>query len=430
MKNILAIRREDKNIWERRVPLIPEHIKEIIEKNDIKVIVQPFPKRAFSDDEYLESGAELNEDLSKSKIIFGVKEIPIDLIEKNKVYIFFSHTIKGQDYNMPLLKKNIDSNSTLIDYECIMDENGKRLVFFGKYAGLAGMIDGIHAMGRRYKANGFDTPFQNIKQAYEYTDLDEAKSEIQKVSEQIKTDGLPKEICPFVVGFSGYGNVSKGAQEVFDLLPHKEISPEELLSLSDADDKVIYKVVFKEKDMFERIDGNKFELQDYFDNPEKYKSRFENYLDKLSVLVNAIYWHDKCPRLVTKEYVKNRTSEKLQLIVDITCDINGSIEFTEKATMPDNPTYVYNPDEDRIIDGYEGKGIADLAIDNLPAELPKNSSREFSNSLKSFVPGIEKADYNTSLEQSNLPDEIKRAVIVYNGRLTDNFKYLEKFINE
>lgn len=430
MKNILAIRREDKNIWERRVPLIPEHIKEIIEKNDIKVIVQPFPKRAFSDDEYLESGAELNEDLSKSKIIFGVKEIPIDLIEKNKVYIFFSHTIKGQDYNMPLLKKNIDSNSTLIDYECIMDENGKRLVFFGKYAGLAGMIDGIHAMGRRYKANGFDTPFQNIKQAYEYTDLDEAKSEIQKVSEQIKTDGLPKEICPFVVGFSGYGNVSKGAQEVFDLLPHKEISPEELLSLSDADDKVIYKVVFKEKDMFERIDGNKFELQDYFDNPEKYKSRFENYLDKLSVLVNAIYWHDKCPRLVTKEYVKNRTSEKLQLIVDITCDINGSIEFTEKATMPDNPTYVYNPDEDRIIDGYEGKGIADLAIDNLPAELPKNSSREFSNSLKSFVPGIEKADYNTSLEQSNLPDEIKRAVIVYDGRLTDNFKYLEKFINE
>lgn len=430
MKNILAIRREDKNIWERRVPLIPEHIKEIIEKNDIKVIVQPFPKRAFSDDEYLESGAELNEDLSKSKIIFGVKEIPIDLIEKNKVYIFFSHTIKGQDYNMPLLKKIIDSNSTLIDYECIMDENGKRLVFFGKYAGLAGMIDGILAMGRRYKANGFDTPFQNIKQAYEYTDLDEAKSEIQKVSEQIKTDGIPKESCPFVVGFSGYGNVSKGAQEVFDLLPHKEISPEELLSLSDADDKVIYKVVFKEKDMFERIDGNKFELQDYFDNPEKYKSRFENYLDKLSVLVNAIYWHDKCPRLVTKEYVKNRTSEKLQLIVDITCDINGSIEFTEKATMPDNPTYVYNPDEDRIIDGYEGKGIADLAIDNLPAELPKNSSREFSNSLKSFVPGIEKADYNTSLEQSNLPDEIKRAVIVYNGRLTDNFKYLEKFINE
>lgn len=430
MKKTIAIRREDKNIWEKRVPLIPEHLKEIIENHDIEVIVQPFERRAFKDAEFAEAKAVLNEDLSKSKIVFGVKEIPIELIENDKVYIFFSHTIKGQAYNMPLLQKIIDSESTLIDYECILDDKGRRLVFFGKFAGLAGMIDGIHAMGRRYKALGFDTPFQAIEQAYNYSDLDEAKAEIKNVGEKIKTNGLPKEICPFVIGVSGYGNVSKGVQEILDLLPHKEISPDELLNLSGAENNFVYKVVFKEEHMFARKDESEFDLHDYFNNPENYQSSFEKYLDKINVLVNAIFWHDKCPRLVTKHYVKERKSEKLQLVVDITCDINGSIEFTEKATEPDNPTYVYNPDEDKIIDGYEGKGVADLAIDNLPAELPKNSSREFSESLKPFVPAIVNADYNSSLEESNLPNEIKRAVIVYHGELTENYMYLKEFLND
>ncbi len=430
MPRTIAIRREDKNIWEKRVPLIPEHLKEIIKENNIEVIVQPFERRAFKDEEFADANTILSEDLSKSKIVFGVKEIPINLIENDKVYIFFSHTIKGQAYNMPLLKKIIDSKSTLIDYECILDNTGKRLVFFGKFAGLAGMIDGVHAMGKRYNALGFETPFQTVEQAYNYFDLDEAKNAITSVGEKIKADGLPKEICPFVVGISGYGNVSKGSQEILDLLPHKEITPDELLNLSGAENKTIYKVVFKEQHMFARKDGTEFNLKDYFNHPEKYLSKFDIYSDKLSVLVNAIFWHDKCPRLVTKDYVKNRTSEKLQLVVDITCDINGSIEFTEKATEPDNPTYVYNPDMDKIIDGYEGKGVADLAIDNLPAELPKNSSKEFSKSLKPFVPAIANADYNSSLERSNLPEEIKQAVIVYNGELTEKYKYLKEFLND
>lgn len=430
MKKTIAIRREDKNIWEKRVPLIPEHVKEIIEKNNIDVIVQPFERRAFNDEEFLNAKAIIKEDLSESDIVFGVKEIPIELIDEGKVYVFFSHTIKGQEYNMPLLKKIIDSKSTLIDYESIMDDKGRRLVFFGKFAGLAGMIDGIHAMGKRYKALGFDTPFQSIKQAYQYSDLEEAKLEIKKVGEMIKSSGLPKEICPFVVGISGYGNVSKGSQEILDILPHKKIMPKELSNLSGDDNKSIYKVVFKEEHMFARKDGSEFDLKDYFNHPEKYNSKFDVYLDKLSVLVNAIFWHDKCPRLVTKDYVKNRVSKKLQLVVDITCDINGSIEFTEKATEPDNPTYVYNPELDSIIDGYEGEGIADLAIDNLPAELPKNSSREFSESLKPFVPEIANADYNSSLESSNLPEEIKQAVIVYNGELTEKYKYLKEFLDD
>lgn len=430
MPRTIAIRREDKNIWEKRAPLIPEHLKEIIKENNIEVIVQPFERRAFKDEEFADANTILSEDLSKSKIVFGVKEIPINLIENDKVYIFFSHTIKGQAYNMPLLKKIIDSKSTLIDYECILDNTGKRLVFFGKFAGLAGMIDGVHAMGKRYNALGFETPFQTVEQAYNYFDLDEAKNAITSVGEKIRADGLPKEICPFVVGISGYGNVSKGSQEILDLLPHKEITPDELLNLSGAENKTIYKVVFKEQHMFARKDGTEFILKDYFNHPEKYLSKFDIYSDKVSVLVNAIFWHDKCPRLVTKDYVKNRSSEKLQLVVDITCDINGSIEFTEKATEPDNPTYVYNPDMDKIIDGYEGKGVADLAIDNLPAELPKNSSKEFSKSLKPFVPAIANADYNSSLERSNLPEEIKQAVIVYNGELTEKYKYLKEFLND
>jgi len=431
MKKMIGIRREDKNIWERRVPLIPEHLDKLKNENGIESVVQPFENRAFTEDEFIEAGSKINEDLSECPTIFGVKETPINLLLENKTYLFFSHTIKGQSYNMPLLQKLLDLKCTLIDYECITNEKGQRLVFFGRFAGLAGMIDALYGMGQRFKSMGFDTPFLKMKQAYQYAHLEEAIEVVKEIGEMIKQNGIPKELSPLTVGFSGYGNVSKGAQEIFDLLPFAELSAGELLELETGDTDKLYKVVFKEIDMFEQKQaGAEFELLDYFAHPEKYKSKFENYLGKMTVLINAIYWHNKCPMLITKDYLKNNYENvKLQLVADISCDIDGAIEFTYKATEPDNPAFIYNPKTDLFTDGFAGEGIVDITIDNLPTELPRNASISFGESLIKFVPSIVESDFTVPFEELKVVPEIKNAIVVYNGKLAPNFEYLNKFLN-
>lgn len=427
--NRVGIRREDKNIWERRTPIIPEDVKELKEKG-IEFFVQPSKIRAFRDGEYAEAGAVVQDDFRACSVIFAVKEIPIDFFEKNKTYAFFSHTTKGQKHNMPMLKKIMELKSQLIDYEKIVDEKNRRLIFFGRYAGLAGMIDTLWALGQRLKEEGTENPFAEIKQTYTYSSLEEVKNSIKKIGENIKKKGLPESITPLIIGVAGYGNVSKGAQEIIDVLPVKEITPEQVVSLQDKDysRKHVYKVVFKEEDIVEPVSG-KFELQDYYRHPEKYSSKFEEYLRDLTILVNAIYWDKIYPRLVTKKYLKeNYGKTRLKVIGDIGCDINGAIECTGKVTEPDNPVFVYDPLTDKTTDGFKGEGVVVLAVDNLPCELPKDSSRDFSSALKKFMPEIAKADFSVNFDDSSLPPEIKNAVIVYHGKLTPNYIYLEKYL--
>ncbi|MCK5031136.1 MAG: hypothetical protein KAR64_06685, partial [Thermoplasmatales archaeon] len=388
MSFMLGIRREDKNKWEARVPLIPEHIKKFKEKHGIETIIQPSKIRTYSDDEYVKAGAIVKEDVSSCPIVFAVKEIPIDFFESGKTYVFFSHTIKGQEYNMLMLKKMMDLGCNLIDYERIVDERGFRLVFFGRFAGLAGMIDTLWSFGQRLKSQNIDTPFNEIKQTIHYKDLNDAKEHLKEVGEKIKEKGIPKSLVPFVVGFAGYGHVSKGAQEILDILPVKEISPKEIKDIYDnPSDHCVYKVVFKEKDMVEPISSDDtFELQDYYNHPEKYRSIFEKYIHDLAILMNCIYWDAKYPRLITKKFIKWDYKEdyKLQIIGDISIDINGAIEFTEKSTISDTPSFIYNPKTNSIKDGVEGEGIVIMGVDNLPCELPRESSHMFSTALFDF----------------------------------------------
>lgn len=424
MKKILGIRKEVKNKWERRVTLTPAAVKELKEKYDIHTLFQLSERRIFDDEEYLKAGAEAREILDDASIILAVKEIPIKHILENKIYLFFSHTIKGQPYNMPLLQTLLDKKCTLIDYEPIKDENDRRLVFFGRHAGYAGMINGLFTLGRRLKVKGIPNLFEKIKQAKDYPNLEAAKEEIKRLGENIE---LPDEINPLVIGITGYGNVSFGAQKILDLLPVEQIFPKELIA-KELEKNKIYKVVFKEEDIVQKIDGGKFDLEEYYNEPEKYESKFEQYLPKINLLVNAIYWEEKYPRLVTKEFVSNNTLPNLIAIADLSCDINGSIEMTEKATLSDNPVFVYNPKTNSIQDGFEGDGIALMTVDNLPAEIPVESSEWFSKSLMPLIPKLFEADYSKSFEELDLIPELKNACVVYKGELTPNFKYLEEFL--
>ncbi|MBN1861710.1 MAG: hypothetical protein JW840_09650 [Candidatus Thermoplasmatota archaeon] len=435
MTATLGIRREDKNRWEKRVPLTPQHAAEILKRYGIKTVIQPSSIRVFSDDSYRKIGASVQESLSPSSVVFAVKEIPLQHFEKGKTYVFFSHTIKGQKQNMPMLKKMMEMGCNLIDYERIVDEKGRRLVFFGKFAGLAGMIDTLWTLGRRLQWEQVATPFSKIKQATEYRDLNQIKKHLEKIGKEIETKGLPSSLAPLVVGFSGYGNVSIGAQEILDMLPVKEIKPEELpLVHENTSNKVIYKVIFKEEHMVEPIvAGRSFDLQEYYRYPERFRSVFDRYIPYLTVLMNCIFWNEQYPRLLTKHYIReilgNKDNLRLRVIGDISADVNGAVEFTEKTTSSDNPVFVYNPAADSIQDGYAGEGIVVMAVDNLPCELPKESSESFSHILLRFIPEIMKADFTVEdFAMVALPPEIKNAVILYQGKLTPAYRYINKYL--
>ncbi len=435
-QTIIGIRREDKNIWERRVPLIPSHARELIQEHGIRILIQPSRTRVFADEDYRREGVDVKEDLSPCSIILAVKEIPVELIMKGKVYLFFSHTIKGQSQNMPMLKILMDKQCTLIEYEKITDGSGRRLLFFGIQAGQAGMVEVLHALGQKWAVEGIDTPLIRIDQPHKYQSLVEIKEKIKKIGWEIYNSGLDPKLKPVIIGFAGYGRTSAGAQEIFDLLPHKEIKPADLPSFMESGDFAshrFYKVVFKEEDMVHpKSTDIPFSLEDYYQSPGKYRSKFDSYLPYLSAVVNCIYWTPKYPRFITQESLERlfRDSElpRLKVIGDISCDIEGSIECNFYSTTPDQPFYIYDPVERKKSNDIRHKGIALMTIDNLPAEIPLESSAFFSQALKPFLPSLARSDFSKAFENIELPAPIRRAVVLYKGELTPDYRYLNKFI--
>ncbi len=428
---VIGIRKEDKNRWERRAPLSPEDVRELIEEHSLDVWVERSEIRAFKGEEYREAGAEIKDSLDGCPVVLGVKKIPEGYYGEGKTLAFFSHTIKGQEESMPMLKKMMDYGCNLIDYEKIEDENGERLVFFGHHAGYAGMIDSFWALGKKLGSEGISSPFDRMKKMVDYHGLDEAKEAVKETGREIKEDGLPEEIKPLVIGFAGYGHVSQTAQELVELLPHREIEPAEIVDLS-GDEDLVYNVVFREEDMVRPNDPTEdFELQDYYENPIRYHSIFSRYLPNLTVLMNCIYWDKEYPRFVTREIMRQlyqNDEKKLKVIGDISCDMEGSIEFNTHSTDPAHPVYTYDPSEEETQRGWEGEGPAVLAVDNLPAEIPRESSKEFSKLVKDFIPPMAKADYDVPFEELDLPPELKKAVVVYQGQLTPDYKYLNEFL--
>ena len=436
MSNFIGIRHEDKYVMERRAPLTPKHVERLVKAKKLDFVVQTSEKRVFTDEEYIKAGADISKDLKKCSVIFGVKEMPVSFFEPDKTYIFFSHVIKGQTYNMPMLRKMMELKCNLIDYERVVDEQGKRLIFFGRYAGLAGMINSLWSLGLRLKEAGYQTPFSRIKQAHHYSSLAEVREVVSGVGQEIAEKGMPEELRPFTVAFTGYGNVSQGAQEIIGLLPVKEISPEKLLSLKRRNklpDNLIYKIIFKEEHLVEPIDENKeFDLQDYYTSPEKYRSAFEKYLPHIDMLINCIYWDSHCPRLVTKDYLQKSFASgipRLKVIGDISCDVNGSVECTEKGTEIEDPIFVYHPATRTYTMGHKGEGVLIMAVDILPSELPRDSSAGFADVLVNFVKAIADCDFTEDFETLDLPRAIKSALILHRGELTHPYQYLESHVN-
>ncbi|MEM7479714.1 MAG: hypothetical protein AAF481_00955 [Acidobacteriota bacterium] len=408
----LGVRREDKNEWERRVPLTPDHVERLVREYGCSIVVQPSGIRIFPDDQYRAAGARVAEDLSGCRLIAGVKEMPPDVLCAGPAYLAFFHVIKGQPYNMPLLRHALDAGITMLDYEPIVDEEGRRAVFFGRHAGYAGMLDALWAFGQRMKLQGIDSPLQRVIKALDYDTVESARQFLrEEIAPEIRESGVHPTNHPLVVGFTGGGNVSLGAQDILGELPVLSITPQDLATVA-GDPKLsrhaIYKVVFRRDD----------------------RKDFSRYLPYLTMLVNGIYWEEGHDRLVTRQDVESLWAgvapPKLQMLADLSCDVEGGIEVTTRVATNGAPVYVYDPETGDTLDGVAGRGPIVLAVDNLPAELPRSSSRWFGDLLTPMMPALLACDYSRPLEELALPAELAGAVITHQGRLAPAFEHLRE----
>eukprot|EP01029_Cantina_marsupialis_P009904 TRINITY_DN227_c1_g1_i1.p1 TRINITY_DN227_c1_g1~~TRINITY_DN227_c1_g1_i1.p1 ORF type:complete len:894 (+),score=361.46 TRINITY_DN227_c1_g1_i1:87-2768(+) len=433
----IGIRREDKNKWERRVAITPAQVKDLVSKG-IKVIVQPSANRVFKDVEYEQVGAVIQDDLSEAKTIFGVKEIPMDMIEENKQYVMFSHTIKAQDYNMPLLDKLLEKKARLVDYECITRDGKRgspRTVAFGRFAGLAGAIDFIRGMGERFLALGYATPFLHMGSAYMYEDLEAAKEAVKTVGELISKFGLPEDLCPFNAVLTAHGLVSKGAQEILKLLPHKMVSPNEFKAIVEGKDEMtkeerchqIFLAESLPQHLVQPKDGGDefidFDMFDYFKHPENYCPVFhERVAPYASVLFNVMYWDPKYPRVLTTEQYRSMVNEgrsRLLGVCDISCDFEGSVEMLKYFSHIEEPFWLYDVENDGVKKTLEGEGLFFHTVDHLPSELPREASEHFGSCLAENL-----VDLCTAEKMTDMSEVMQGACITNDGKLTPNFEYI------
>lgn len=431
--NRICIRCEDKNEWERRTPVVPEDVRKI--SSEVLFVLEESKIRCVSGEEYIAAGCKVSKSVNDTEVIVGIKEIPEEKILEDKVYVFFSHCVKGQKDGMHLLKTIMEKRGTLIDFEKITDKDGKRLIAFGKYAGYAGAVNALWLYGKILKKRGISSSFQQFRQAIHYESVSQAKEIARNLGEAIqKEDNFFEDKKPIVIGVLGTGKVAAGALEIFDCLAGKRIKPSELKNAYDnryTQKNQIYICMFSLEDLLVRIDGRGFDRSDYQNNPNLYKSKLGLYVPYLTILANGLYWDERNPNFLTwdmlEDVYKNEKEPKLRVLSDIACDMYGTLECNIKYTSIMEPYYYIEPFHKCITDEDDQNAIAILAEENYPAEIPLDASRYFSSIAIGLLENIANADFTSTLENCGLLPEIKRAVVCYHGKLTKEFEYLKKY---
>lgn len=396
----IGIIREEKSPRDTRTAITPQQAKLIKERNpSIDIICQSSEIRCFSDEEYKNAGIKVVENVDDCNILMGVKEVQMGSLIPNKTYLFFSHTIKKQPYNQKLLKTIVDKNIRLIDYECLADEKGIRVIAFGRWAGIVGAYNAFWTYGKKY--NTFA-----IKRAYQCHDLKELFNELKKVS-------LP----PIKILITGNGRVSKGGLEVLEAAGIKRVDPEQYL-FQQFDEPVYTQI---DVDVYtKRLDGEAFAFDHFFKNPGEYKSNFKTFYKTTDILIMASFWDPNAPKLFEIDDAKD-DAFRICVIADITCDIDGSVPTTTKPTTIDDP--VYDVELKKFVEkpafSHEDN-LSVMSIDNLPNELPRDASESFGEQMMEFV----LPDLLKGFDQPM----IKNATIVENGDLTEKFEYLRDYL--
>ena len=498
----IAILRETYDKWERRAPLTPDNVRELVsQRNDVQVLVQPCSKRVFSDRDYQHAGAIITNDLSSADLVLGVKrpsEAFLTAVDNNQVsspllqdktYMFFSHTIKGQQENMRLLQYCLDQRIQLFDYERMLqgpptESSGKvvststataetttkrsgkpkRLVSFGRFAGLAGAIDSFSVWGKRLLyAHNITTPFLTCPPAWMHESVQDAQDCVYRMGEQLFVQGpgiaSPDGLPPIIAVTGKGGCVHSGAMEMLSLLPHEIVSVDELQSLQlpatmnqtpDTGyhyDK-LWIVPVSMEDIFRRTDGSSFDRTDFEQHPAHYRSLFTKLVAPYAnVIVNCVYWDPRFPRLLTKRQLRRLWEDRntfneqdlhpvcrLDLVTDISCDINGSMEFLDRTTTIEDPVYTYDPIQEREVGigvGDDTNGIVVMGVDILPTEFAKDSSEHFGRAVLPVVAEIigarEQQEADIKGVDTNLlsPGVAAACITTSSGKLTSTYRYLD-----
>ncbi|KAI6206438.1 Alanine dehydrogenase PNT and Saccharopine dehydrogenase domain containing protein [Aphelenchoides besseyi] len=439
----LGIRRETINPWERRAPIAPQHVKKLTKKG-VKVLIQPSNRRAFPIQDYIAAGAVPQEDLSPAQLIISVKQVPVEQLLPNKTYAFFSHTIKAQSDNMEMLDTILHRKIRLIDFEKICTEDGSRLVMFGKWAGFAGFIDILHGLGLRLLALGHHTPFLHVALAHNYSDSHMAINAVRDCGYEIALNRLPHSLGPLVFVFTGTGNVSQGAQEVFKHLPHEFVDPSTLpMVAKNGNMNKVYGCVVSRSDHLIRKEGGTFDKQEYDKHPERYVSKFASEIAPYaSVIINGVYWGVNTPRLITIPDAKHLLTptahrhldmpgcpslpHRLIAICDISADPHGSIEFMTECTTIDKPFIMYDADFNMSYESFHTpSGCLVCSIDNMPAQLPLEATEQFGSLLFPYITDMLNCSTDQPFDHLQCRPEVKNAIITSDGKLTPNFRYIE-----
>lgn len=395
-----GIIKERKNPPDRRVVFTPEELVRLkTEHPEALVKVEHSDIRIFSDSQYAELGLEVTSDMSDCDVLFGVKEIPVEALIPNKKYFFFSHTIKKQPYNRKLLQAVLEKNIELYDHETIVDANHKRLIGFGRYAGIVGAYNTIRAFGIKYEL--FSIPKAETLKSYD--DL------VVKLRRQV----LPS----IKIVLTGNGKVGNGAKEILDAMKIKEVAVSDFLT------KNYTQPVYTQIDVLDynkRKDGEQSSKADFYANPKDYVSDFERFTKVSDVFIAGHFYANDAPVILSREMLKANDC-KIKIVGDVSCDVNGPIACTIKASTIAEPLFGYLPSEDKEVDVFHPAAVVVMSVDNLPCELPKDASEGFGEMfMKHVIPAFFNNDKDGILE---------RAKMTENGKLTPKFQYLQNYVD-
>lgn len=395
-----AIIKERKTPPDRRVVFSPEKCQEVIKKfPDAKIIVEASDIRVFPDEAYRNAGFEVLEDVSGADVMLGVKEVPAEALIPNKKYFYFSHTIKKQPYNRNLLKAMLDKNIEMFDHETIVNKSNHRLIGFGYYAGLVGAYNGFRALGLR--DNLFKLPKVEILH-----DLEAAKAELDKIT-----------IPNIKIILSGSGKVTNGAKEILDHLKIKEVTDAEYLS-KDFEEPVYCLIGVSEYN--KRKDGGVFNKKEFYKDPSDYESDFMKYAKVSDVFFTGHFYGNGAPYIFTREDAKS-ADFRINLVADISCDVDGPVACTLRASTIADPFYGYDPKTETETDFDAEGAITVMAVDNLPCELPKDASKGFGEMfLESVIPAFFNDDKDGILKRAQ--------ITTADGKLTPRFAYLKDYV--
>lgn len=398
----IGVIRERKNPPDQRVPLTPEQCARVLSVPGVEILVEPSPIRSFTDEEYADLGIPMQEDLSECDVLLGVKEVPVEDLLAGKTYFFFSHTIKKQAYNRKLLQAILAQKIRLIDYEVITDDQGRRLIAFGRFAGMVGAHNGVMTYGLRTRS--FHLP-----RMQDFMDYEHVRAYYRE----------ELDLPPFRIVLTGSGRVGQGANRVLRDMGIREVSPETFLEGNWPGPVFTH---LTSEDYVRRKDGGPFEKKDFYAHPEAYESQFAPYAKVADLFINGIYWDSRAPAFFTRQEMAEKDF-KIRVIADVTCDIApvSSIPATLKASTIADPIFGYDPVNNLEVEPFRNGVIDMMTIDNLPSELPRDASKAFGEMfLMHVLPELLRSE-------SRL---IERATIAEDGHLGRYFQYLQDYVDD